>query len=299
MERLEEVARGEAVTMAVLATREELVAEMQARLAHHGLLEPPATGVLDPVTQWALMEFCKAAGAAFEGGLTPEAARALSNDEPVLPLTPSEDLAGRVAAALMRRGDPLLRHPDCVNIIYVEGMDREGNVIPRRPDAFDDLRLLLRVAPRGVPEIVGAWTATADAGAPAVEGPAEPQGAPRIAPGWHRAWVLGATAVGTELEQEALAQVIPLPVTRDANRDYHRAGDPRERGLYLIDQHGAFDASRERIGGMGAGCLVGRDQDGHAEFMARLRRDPRWRVNNAHLWGTSVLTAAEVVGIAG
>lgn len=297
MERLDEVARGaEAVTMAVLATRGVLVAEMQARLAHHGLLDPPATGVLDPATQWALMQFAGATGAPFEGGLTPDAARALLRDEPVLPLKPGGDLAGWIAAALVRRGDPLCRHPDCVNIVYVEGMDREGRVIPRRPDAFDDLRLLLRVAPGGRPEIVGAWEATADSGAPAVEGPAEPQGAPRIALGWHRAWVMGATAVGTELEQEALVQVLPLPVTRDANRDYHREGDPQERGIYLIDQHGAFDAARERIGGTGAGCLVGRDQDGHAEFMARLRRDPRWRVNTAHVWGTSVLRAEEVVG---
>jgi hypothetical protein len=277
-----------------LVRRPALVAELQTRLAHHGLLDPPADGLLGPATQWALGAFCRAAGLRFGGALTRAAAAALLAESPVLPLRPDRSLAGRVTAALVRRGDWLRREPDCVSIVYLEGMDSHGRQTPRRPDAFDDLRLLLRIMPGGRPEIAGAWTATTAPGRPAVESPAEPEGAPRLAPGQHRAWVLGRTAIGTELEQEALVQMLPVRVTRDANRDFRREGDRAERGLYILDQHGAMDALRERVGGAGAGCLVGQSQEGHREFIDRLRDDPRWRVNAAHLFTTSVVRAEEV-----
>jgi hypothetical protein len=292
MERLRAFAQGsEELEAARLVRRPELVAEVQAQLAHHGLLDPPADGLLGSCSQWALGAFCHGASLPFAGTLTPAAAAALLQDAPVLPLRPDGSLAGRIAAALAARGDWLCRHPDCVNIVYVEGMNELGRKIPRRPDAFDDLRLLLRIGAGGRPEIAGAWGATTASGRPAVEGPAEPQGAPRLTLGTHRGWVLGRTAIGTELEQEALVQVLPLAVTRDANRDFRRAGDAGERGLFLIDQHGGLDAPRERVGGVGAGCLVGRSQDGHRRFMELLRQDARWRANAAHLFATSILAA--------
>ncbi|SDB17499.1 peptidoglycan-binding domain-containing protein [Belnapia rosea] len=286
----------EPLEAARLVRRPGLVAEMQARLVHHGLLDPPADGILDPVTQWALGAFCRAVCLPFNNALAPPVAAALLQQGPVLPLQPDSSLAGRIAAALIRYNHWLCRHPDCVNIVYVEGMDEQGRVVPRRRDAFDDLRLLLRIASGGCPEIVGAWSATTASGRLAVETPAEPEGAPRLAAGQHRAWVVGRTAIGTELEQEALIQVLPVLVTRDANRDFRRDGDPPERGIFLIDQHGGHDAPRERVGGIGAGCLVGRSQAGHGSFMARLRDDPRWRVNAAHVFTTSILQAKEVAG---
>ncbi len=286
----------ETLEVARLVRRPGLVAEMQARLAHHGLLDPPAGGLLDATSQWALGAFCRAVRLPFNGALAPPIAAALLRQDPVLPLRPDGGLAGRIVTALIRRSHWLCRHPDCVNIVYVEGMDEQGCEAPRRRDAFDDLRLLLRIAPGGCPEIVGAWCATTASGRPAVEMPAEPEGAPRLAAGQHRAWVMGRTAIGTELEQEALIQVLPVLVTRDANRDFRREGDPSERGIFLIDQHGGHDAPRERVGGIGAGCLVGRSQAGHRSFMARLRDDPRWRVNSAHVFTTSILRAKEVAG---
>lgn len=218
---------GEApLPVALLVLDEGLVRAVQDRLAHHGLLDPPADGFLGPVGQWALDAFCRARGLPFDGALTREAAAALLEAAPALPLRPGPDLAGRVAAAMLRRGDWLCRHPDCVTIAYVEGMGPDGRPTPRRPDAFDDARLLLRVLPGGRPELAGAWEATTAPGRPAVEEPAEPAGAPRLARGQHKAWVMGRTAIGTELEQEALVQTAPLPVTRDEDRDFRRAGDP-------------------------------------------------------------------------
>ena len=297
MTRLDAFARGaEGPLIAALLVRDPaLVSAVQDRLSAAGLLDPPADGFLGPATQWALMEFCRLSGTPFEGGLSPGAARALLDAPEVLPLQPGPDLAGRVAAALLRRGDWICRHPDGANIVYVEGLDTAGNPTPRRPDHFDDLRLLLRVAPGGRPEIAGAWTATTAPGRPAVEEPAEPGGAPRLRPGQHRAWVIGRTAIGTAQEQEALVQQAPLPATRDANRDFRRAGDAEGQEVLIIDQHGGMDAPPDRVGGAGAGCLVGREQAGHRAFMAALRADPRWAVNNAHVFTTSVLEARDLV----
>jgi hypothetical protein len=279
---------------ALLAREPALVAALQARLSRAGLLDPPSSSLLDPETQWALKAFCDIMRLPFKGALSRAAAEALLVPESAPPLQPQDDLAGRVAAALMRRGDWICRHPDCVNIAYVEGLNAAGLRIPRRPDAFDDLRLLLRIAEGGKPELCGAWTATTAPGRPAVEAPAEPVGAPVVRRGQYRAWVLGYTAIGTPFEQEALVQVEPLAVTRDQNRNFQREGDPAEDGLFLIDQHGGLDAAEDRVGGSGAGCLVGRAQAGHRDFMAMLRRDPRWRMNTSHRFTTSILGAEEL-----
>ncbi|WP_140885182.1 peptidoglycan-binding domain-containing protein [Muricoccus nepalensis] len=298
MDRLESFAREgqDPLSMALLVRDAALVDALQARLSAAGLLDPPTDGFLGPVTQWALMAFCGPLGIPFEGALSPAAARALLAPGAAWPLRPGDDLAGRVAAAMERRGDWICRHPEGLNIVYVEGMDPEGVKRPRRPDHFDDLRLLLRVAPGGRPELAGAWPATTGGGRPSVEEPAEPAGAPRLRLGQHRAWAIGRTAIGTGQEQDALVQVAPLAVTRDANRDFHREGDPLDSGLLIIDQHGGMDAPPGEVGGAGAGCLVGREQEGHRAFMAMLRRDPRWRASSAHRFTTSVLEAKELDG---
>lgn len=298
MEReLEQFARGgpeAGLAVPVLAHDPALVRAVQARLSHHGLLDPPADGFLGPVSQWALAEFCRARGLAFEGSLTRLAAAALLDRDPALPLkTGGGELAARLAAALARRGDWICRHPACVTIAYVEGLESRGRARERRPDGFDDLRLLLRIAPGGRPELAGVWDATADAGRPATDEPAEPEGAPRLLPGQHKAWVIGRTAIGTSLEQEALVQVSPLPVTRDADRDFRRAGDRREEGFFVLDQHGGLDAPHDAVGGVGAGCLVGRRQAEHRLFMAALRGDARFRASHAYRFMTSLLTAEE------
>lgn len=286
----------ENVPVPLLIADDALAREAQDRLAHHGLLDPPSDGFFGPVSQWALAEFCRARGLPFKGALTRAAAEALLAEAPVLPLRPGEDLAGRVAGALLRRGDWLCRHPGCFTVAYVEGMEPSGRRSPVRPDAFDDARLLLRVGPGGVPELAGVWEATAAPGRPAVEKPVEPAGAPRLARGQHKAWVMGRTGLGTEHEQEALVQAVPLPVTRDGNRDFRRGGDERQRGLYGMDQHGGFDAPRGRVGGIGAGCLVGREQDGHRAFMASLREDARWRASHAYRFMASVLGVEDLQG---
>jgi hypothetical protein len=288
-------ASSEPIEVARLVRRPGLITDVQARLAHHGLLDPPADGFLGPISQWAMSAFSRAAGQPFDGTLTPNLASALLRADPILPLRPDDSLGGRVVAAVTRQGHWLSRHPDCVNIVYVEGMDEQGRRVPRRPNAFDDLRLLLRIRPDGRAEIAGAWCATTASGRPAVEAPAEPEGAPRLALGQHRAWVVGRTAIGTGMEQEALVQVQSLSVTRDTDRNFQREGDQADTGIFLLDQHGGLDAPREDVGGIGAGCLVGRSQAGHRDFMAGLKEDPRWRANAAYRFTTTILRAESIV----
>ncbi len=270
-----------------------LISAVQDRLACHGLLDPPADGYLGPVTRWALAEFGRRTGCEYDNALTRDMAAALLRPDPAFALTPGGDLAGRIVRAMQRRGDWVGRHPDCLTIVYLEGADEHGRPQERRPDAFDDQRILLRVDAQGRPAIAGMWVATTRPGRPATEQPAEDAGAPIIAPGQHKAWILGRTAVGTDLEHDALVQVAPLPVTRDAGQDYSRHGDERQVGIFEIDQHGGNDAPEHRVGGIGAGCLVGRNQREHNTFIAWLRTDVRWRMNNAYRFMTAVLAQPE------
>ena len=296
--RLEALAqgRGDTIPTPLLILDEELVRATQARLTVHGLLDPPADGYWGPVSTRALAAFCEAAGMDFPDGVTPDLAAALLSETPVLPLEPGAGLAGVVMRAMLRRGDWVCRNPACFTVVYVEGMSVDGQPSARRPDAFDDVRLLLRCRPGGEVELAGAWQATTAAGRPAVKQPAQVVGAPRLVPGQHKAWVMGRTAIGTELEQEALVQSTPLPVSRDAGQDFRREGDAVQRGRFIIDQHSGMDAPPDKVGGVGAGCLVGRERAGHAAFMALLRTDARWQANNAYRFMTSLLTAAEVFG---
>ncbi len=285
--------RTASLPLALLALEGDLLRAVQSRLVHHGLLDPHGDGVLGPVTTWALGEFCRAAALEFGNALSPEAARALLRPAPILNLTPGDDLAGRVVRAMLRRGDWICRHAGCLTVAYVEGTEPDGRPSADRADAFDDLRLLLRVE-GGRPIVAGAWHATTGSGRDAVEHPVDRWGSPRLEPGQHKAWAIGRTAIGAELEQDALVQVAPLPVRRDADQNYRREGDPRMVGQFVIDQHGAMDAPRDAVGGTSAGCLVGQSQAGHEAFMRLLRGDQRWRVNTAYLFMTSLFTRAEL-----
>lgn len=105
---------------------------------------------------------------------------------------------------------------------------------------------------------------------------------------------MGRTAIGTKLEQDALVQCVPLPVSRDADKDYNRYGDPADHGLFIIDQHGAFDPPRDVVGDTSAGCLVVQSQTAQIDFLATLRTDPRYRVDHAYRFMTALLTPEDL-----
>jgi hypothetical protein len=262
--------------------------DIQARLIALGLLDPPADGVLGPVSRWALGEACRAAGAVFDGEATPAVRDALARARP-LPLTPGSTLAGRIVRAMLARGHWIARHPDCLNIVYVEGIDPDGTPNGNAPNRFNDLRCLIRIVD-GVPTLAGAWEATTEPSRRWTERPMNPRGAARIAFGQYKAW-----AVGRHHEHEALVQVADITVLRDANRDYRRDGDQTDSGLFGINQHWGYDLPRNDLGNSSAGCLVGRSTAGHREFMRLVKSDRRYIVSNgAYRFITTVLPASAI-----
>jgi hypothetical protein len=136
--------------------------QAQTILSNIGLLDPPADGALGPVTKWALSGFCSSAGVPFDGAtITDAVAQALAAATP-LPLTPGNDLAGRIVSAMQAAGHFVARHRNCLNIVYVEGLNPDGTPNGNRPNYFDSVCCLIRIGDGGVPAMVGIWEATTE-----------------------------------------------------------------------------------------------------------------------------------------
>src|SRR5262245_63384172 len=124
-----------------------------------GLRDPPADGQFGPVSHWALEQVQRALENPQGKTLDAPLARALLEGEEsdLFPLNETETLAGRIAAAAQEEGYWLCRHPDCVNILYIEGMDTDGTPNDDAPNVFNDARLVLRINRDGNPDLVDAW----------------------------------------------------------------------------------------------------------------------------------------------
>jgi hypothetical protein len=290
-------AEGLKVPYAHLGALTELCLQLQSRLATAGVLDPPADGRFGPVSLWALGEFLERCGLPASNVLGPEAALALL-DAALLsrfPLRRTDTLAGRIAAALVNRGDWICRHPACVNIVYVEGMNPDGSLNDDAPNAFNDLRLILRIADDGEPRIEESWEATSEPGHRfTVIQKLDPRGAARVAFGQYKAWSVGTHNASKPSGHEALVQTAPVRVYRDLNEDFERDGDALFEGLFGINQHWGYDLPRNDIGPASAGCLVGRFKDGHRKFMKLCKADPRFKVSNGYRFLTSVIPAAAI-----
>jgi peptidoglycan hydrolase-like protein with peptidoglycan-binding domain len=293
---LDEIAGGRpAVSLSLIGGDEVLALQVQERLSVHGLLDPPADGSFGPVSLWAIAQFLRKVGTPGKTLLDAEAARALLGAEAVFPLQTPASLAGRLVRAMQAAGYWLCRHPECVNIVYVEGMDEDGTPNVDAPNEFNDLRLVLRVNRAGNPEIAGVWEATTEPGRyyTLVE-KLDPRGAARIAFGQYKAWSVGTHMAGRPSAHEALVQTAPIRVFRDLNADFERTGDEVFTGLFGVNQHWGFDLPRSDIGRASAGCLVGRTKAGHRAFMALCKADPRYVASNGYRFVTTALNAAEV-----
>ena len=274
-----------------------LAAQIQDRLGAFGLLDPPSDGRFGPVSQWAFREFLKRAGLAAKTALDADVARALVESDParLFPLKRTRTLAGRLLGALLAKSHWVCRHPDAVNIVYVEGMDIDGAPNPNAPNEFNDSRFVLRINRAGNPMLAGAWEATTEPGKFFTNGPqANPDGAARIAFGQYKSWSVGIHRPGTKTAQEALVQTAPIDIFRDLNRDFSRNGDRKFTGVFGINQHAGFDLPKTDIRNASAGCLVGRTTGGHREFMKLCKADPRFATNNGFRFMTAVLPAADV-----
>src|SRR5262245_61674110 len=149
----EVVTQGKVLLFQALAADTPLSLQVQKRLGEIGLLDPPADGRFGPVSQWALAEFLRRMLAEpVPLRLGPEGARALLDPQAasLFALQPGPDFAGKVVSAMMARGDWICRHPECLNIVYVDGTDVDGTRNDDAHNKFHDVRLLIRFDGGGV-----------------------------------------------------------------------------------------------------------------------------------------------------
>jgi lysozyme family protein len=210
-------------------------------------------------------------------------------------LATGPDLPTRIIATMRRLGYPIADKSDELNIAYVEGMDPDGRPNGNAPNEFNDLRCVIRIV-GGKAVMAGCWDGTTEPSRYWTEHPMQPGGAARIAFGQYAAWTVGMHRG----DHEALLQVEPVTICRDANEDYKRDGDRTDTGLYGINQHWGYDLPRNDLGRSSAGCLVGRTRDGHRTFMTLVKSDARYRADpQGFRFPTAILPAAEVLAAVG
>jgi hypothetical protein len=178
-----------------------------------------------------------------------------------------------------------------INICYLEGCDKQGNPNDDRLNEFNDRRVAFSYFTNEW-KILGNWEATTEPGFHYTVNPMNQLGAARIAFGYYKAWRVGIH--GNSEPHEALVQVSPVKVYRDANKDGLRTGDKLHEGLFGINQHYGYDLPQNNIGKASAGCLVGRSRQGHREFMALVKSDPRFLKDRNYVFGTAIIDGSKL-----
>jgi hypothetical protein len=295
---LEEIAAGrETVSVPMIGGDTALAKQIQTQLGKIGLLDPPADSQFGPVSHWALRQVLGKLKTPGKTEIDEEVARALLQGEAagLYPLNVPDNFAGRLVSAVQRAGFWLSQHPDCVNILYVEGIDADGTPNQDAPNIFNDLRIVLRINRSGNPQIVDSWEATTEPGRyyTLVE-KLDPRGAARIAFGQYKAWNVGTHMAGHRSAHEALVQAADIRVFRDLNQDFERIGDDSFEGMFGINQHCGYDLPKGDIGRASAGCLVGRTKVGHRAFMALCKSDPRYLANHGYRFMATVMPASKI-----
>jgi hypothetical protein len=282
-------------TLAQVAGDRDLSIDIQKVLIWVGLLETTPTGAdgqFGSLTTEAFEEFQKLTNCPKIGTLDKATAKELIETSPErLPqpkIRSGTDLAGRVIKYAIAKGYNISQRTGTYNIFYIEGVEPDGTENTDEMNSFNDLRMVIQIDAMGVPKIVGKWVATTEPGsyytAPATR--LNPEGAARIKFGQYKSW-----RVGVHKNQDpALVQAANVTVCRDFNHDGFRTGDKLDTGDgFGINQHHANDAPRTDIGLWGAGCLVGRTEGGHQEFMGIIMQDKRYKQNRQYLFETAII----------
>jgi hypothetical protein len=202
------------------------------------------------------------------------------------------NLADRVITVMERKGFQVDRGPGEVNIVYVEGMEPDGTPNANEENEWNDVRMLIRFQD-GKPVIVASWAATTEPGRYWTQNPLTPLGVARIEFGQYKAW-----QVGMQREShEALVQTGgEVTVSRDQNKDGRRVGDRRQTGVFGLNQHWGYDLCE--VDKASAGSLVGQSKDGHRQFMALVKSDPRYQADRKYVFTTTILPASDIEAIA-
>src|SRR5512143_3981300 len=132
------------ISLPMIGADQALATDVQTRLAQIGVLDPPADGAFGPVSHWALAQVIKRLGIGGTPVLDAALARQLidaAQSGALYPLNTPDGLAGRLVKAMLAANQWVARHPDCVNVVYIEGMDADGTPNDDAPNVFNDLRL--------------------------------------------------------------------------------------------------------------------------------------------------------------
>ena len=282
------------IPLARLGGDRDLVIAIQKRLTELGYLDPPADGKFGPMSSWALSEFCYLNGLSLANGFTREIAARLADPKVLLPdIAPSRSWLDYVIAYMQAEGHWICRHSAAVNVVYLEGMNPDGTLNDDRPNFFNDLRVAFSIDADGMPRME-AWEGTTEPGIFWTLNPMNPGGAARIAFGQYKSWIVGTHRAGRSGAHEALVQVEPVTVYRDLNKDYQRTGDRTDKGLFGINQHWGYDSPKDDLGHTSAGCLVGRSREGHKQFMALVKSDPRYLASQAYRFMAAILPGDKI-----
>ncbi|MGL5872850.1 MAG: hypothetical protein ACRC2R_10865 [Xenococcaceae cyanobacterium] len=200
--------------------------------------------------------------------------------------------ASRIIAYMESKKYNVDRGSGEINIVYVEGMDRDGDLNDDLPNCFNDLRLCIQFI-GGKPSVIGAWEGSSEPGAYYTYHPMNRRGAARIAFGQYKAWRVGTH--GNSNPHEALIQVAPVNVHRDLNKDFIRTGDALDRGLFGINQHWGYDLPDNNVEKASAGCLVGRTRKGHQEFMVLIKSDRRFKADRKYIFTTTIIAGDDLM----
>ncbi|CCD96014.1 Peptidoglycan-binding domain 1 protein (modular protein) [Bradyrhizobium sp. ORS 375] len=269
----------------------EGVRRLQTILIRCGQLDPPADGGYGPVTKWALKRFAGRAGITWDpaAAVPDELDQALRAAEP-MPLKPGDDLAGRIAKAMISHGYWIARDPTCFNIVYIEGMDPDGSLNDNRNNVFNDLRVVFSVDEQGVPYIRKLWEATTEPSRKWTLTPMNPGGAFHIKFGQYKAWIKGWYHT-----HDALLQAGTIEGYRDPLKTFKRDFNYPVAGAdFGVHQHWGYDLPHGDMGNSSAGCLVGRSTAGHREFMSIILKDPRYLANPTYRFMSAIIPAAEI-----
>lgn len=283
-----------------IAADTELATHIQEVLTWLKFLDPPADGKFGPISTGALIEFQDVMGdlADERGFLGPQTAKKLIETspeevrQPELNLT-NNDLEARIIKYMLAKFYRISTGTQNYNIVYVEGIEANGTVNNDQPNYFNDRRMVIEI-PDKVPVLVGNWEATTEPGTHYTINPMNNLGAARIAFGQYKAWRVGTHWGSGSEPHEALEQVSPIAVYRDKNKDFIRTGDKLYTGDFDMNQHYGFDYPRNDISYAGAGCLVGRTRQGHRDFMALIKQDKRYKLNNQYRFLTTVIPGDEL-----
>ncbi|HEY9725204.1 MAG TPA: peptidoglycan-binding protein, partial [Chroococcales cyanobacterium] len=269
---------------------------VQQQLIRLCILDPPADGKWGKQSKAALASFQQLKGLANTGEIDSATLAALGSTQELIPLKLGTDFASSLTQYMMKKGYFVPRGDRRYSIVYVHSLNEQFQPTPSTPDAWDDRRMILEIPNNGVPRIVNHWTATCDPGLAPTQRSRIAGGVAQVAFGQYQAWQHGFHGYGKRYPPyPSLVQAGPVDIMRDTNRNYRRdSGDTliQKSTGNGINQHHGWNASE--VGFNSEGCLVGKNVEGHHEFIDLCKQDVRYQVNPGYTYFTTVIEGADI-----